>query len=195
MAVLLHLSLLLMEMDLIPSDYSQDNLKFLRVIIQPARIREQSAEAETPVSDSENQREITQPKVNQPVVVAQPYDKSTSSVRIPSVHSQAFENFLQQETQAQIERNQEQLQMFDQSFASPGIRAPAEPTSRRTLVRHLSRTGVGMTEDEKGNRTCYALMHNMLDATAAPAILGKDCTPPRKFELDLEKPNNGWMDR
>ena len=131
----------------------------------------------------------------QSVFVLQPSTKQDKPIRVPSIHSKVFKNFLKQENELSLQENPEQLDTFDQSFEPPTLDYPAEQTDQRTLIRHLNGVGVGMTEDEKGRRTCYALIQIMLDISAAPAVLSRDCTLPKRFEFSMNKPNNGWMDR
>lgn len=203
LAAALHLALFYFSFHLMPASNVSKVLSPLSVVIQldsdeqilkPELLEEAPKATQAPDPIPEELQQYSKP-LEQQTVIRQALEHSESPHRVPTIHSQSFKNFLMQESDPSLKKNQQQLDVFNQSFELPAPGAAAEQPSQRTLVSHLSKTGVGMTEDKHGNRTCYALLHNMLDATAGPMILSKDCTPPKKIELDLNKPNNGWMER
>lgn len=112
-----------------------------------------------------------------------------------SPNSNEFRRFLRSETDSYIEKNPGTVQGFDRTFEI----APVEDYAQELSPYHSDSIPKGGNNDfavaQDGRVTCVVRTLNMLDVTASPNFVSKDCTPKEKFELDLNKPNNGWMDR
>jgi len=114
---------------------------------------------------------------------------------IVSPQSNFFKEWLQSETERYQASKPESLSSFRDSFDERSKVNKSEPA----LSPYMGNPGAGgstafMTE-HKGKRTCLVKIINMLDISSKPSFLGKDCTPKEQFVLNLNKPNNGWMER
>jgi len=193
-AVALHLSLFYIELNRLPTIAPTNRLIPLNVVVQEVRdeqaLKQTLKEQEPQITqESDLEPEETQQipaHKEEAVIVSQTTEEKEDSIHVPSIHSKNFKNFLRLENESSLQANAEQVDIFNQSFEAPAVGTTPEKTHERILARHLSRVGVGMTEDEKGRRTCYALIHNMLDISAGPSVLSRDCTPAKKFELNRE---------
>ena len=107
-----------------------------------------------------------------------------------SLHSSSFKNFLRSETDNFTVKNPSSIERFDQTFVEPlGYQSPEE-------LSHLNGNPVParsttFSTEHKGKRTCYVKVMNLLDISASPSLVSKDCTPNKTFDLKLNKPNNG----
>lgn len=191
LAALVHLSLLTMTLDPIPSEAPSVKQTPLTLVIhknrEPVPIKQASKQAVQvpPVTERERKEEQHIPEpIESSIVDISIAEEKEKIISVPTIHSQSFKSFLNSESDASVQRNPKQIESFRQSFEAPISDYSPEKTSRRTLVKHLSRVGVAMTEDEKGRRTCYGLIQNMLDISAAPSVLSRNCTSSKKFELN-----------
>lgn len=122
--------------------------------------------------------------------------QDTAQPRIKiSPNSKEFRRFLRSETNSYIEKNPETVGRFDRTFEA----APLEGYAEELSPYHSGSIPKGGNNDfavaKDGRVTCVVRTLNMLDVTASDNFVTKDCTPEKPFELDLNKPNNGWMDR
>ena len=126
-------------------------------------------------------------------------EESTQEAAEPRIkispNSKEFRRFLRSETDDYIEKNPGTVGRFDRTFEV----APVEGYAEELSPYHSDSIPKGGNNDfavaQDGRVTCVVRTLNMLDVTASPNFVSKDCTPKEKFELDLNKPNNGWMDR
>ena len=107
-----------------------------------------------------------------------------------STQSESFKKWLALETDSFANKNSESVGKFNQSFkASPAYQSPEE------LSPFQGNPSFGGSTDYvteyKGKRTCHLEIINLLDVSGSPTFITKDCTPPKKFELNLKQPNNG----
>ena len=158
---------------------------------------------ETPVDVVEetitpSQSVPTPPKTEPPVVtvddiiVAIPTaDTSSKPKLVLRTDSVQFRRFVEQETQAYQSDNPGQAEKFRQTFEEPVSTKEIISSDNVSAQAQLRATGVFADEDKNGNRRCYAVIENMLDISAAPSYTSQNCTPEKKFDLRLGKPNNG----
>ena len=190
-ASLLHSSLLLIDFKWMSEDLATSESQTLKVVIQnPSEQRKEERET-LPKPEPSPPQKPRKDLSTDSVVVRQAIKKEEKPIRIPSVQSEAFKKFLEQETDIAIQNNPSQIEEFDQSFELPSADYNEELNDPEVLLKHMQQTGVGMTEDKYGRRRCYALSHNMFDIDASPIVLSRDCTPPKKFELNLDKARKG----
>lgn len=117
-----------------------------------------------------------------------------------SINSNAFKRLIQQETDDYREANPSSVSEFSKTFDEVTREVEEIPLMNKEGLAEAARTGVFMSQDKHGNRRCFASASKLLSGgghaeSLAGVMLGKDCTPKKKFELNLNKPNNGWMDR
>jgi len=111
-----------------------------------------------------------------------------------SPQSTQFKRFLDSETERFIQQNPDLIGAFDQSFEPPPVEeSPIELASGNT--QSISRGRNAYATESNGRRTCGVKTLNLLDIHASPTYVGADCTPEKKFVLELNKPNNGWTER
>jgi len=111
-----------------------------------------------------------------------------------SPQSTQFKRFLDTETERFIQQNPDLIGAFDQSFEPPPVEeSPIELASGNT--QSISRGRNAYATESNGRRTCGVKTLNLLDIHASPTYVGADCTPEKKFVLELNKPNNGWTER
>lgn len=140
---------------------------------------------------------IAKPKVTSELLTVK--EESTQEAAEPRIkispNSKEFRRFLRSETDGYIEKNPRTVGRFDRTFEI----APVEDYAEELSPYHSDSIPKGGNNDfavaQDGRVTCVVRTLNMLDVTASPNFVSKDCTPKEKFELDLNKPNNGWMDR
>ena len=129
------------------------------------------------------------------VVATKPAKESEAIVMIQiSSQSTLFKRWLKSETDSFANQAPESVGKFDQTFeATPVYESPEELSPyRRNSVPRASTT---FKTEYKGKRTCYVKDMNLLDISASPLLVTKDCTVEKKFDLQLNQPNNGWADR
>jgi len=111
-----------------------------------------------------------------------------------SPQSTQFKRFLDSETDRYIKQNPGLIGEFDQTFNPlPGYESPKElaPGHPESIPRHRT----DFAQEANGKRTCLLKVPNLLNVHAGPNYVSKDCTREKEFELDLNKPNNGWTER
>ncbi|MBL4670680.1 MAG: hypothetical protein JKX81_00360 [Arenicella sp.] len=111
-----------------------------------------------------------------------------------SPQSTSFKRWLSSETETFIRQNPDSMANFDTTFEesiphqSPKELSPYHPKS-------ISRGNTTFATEHKGKRTCMVRNINLLDISAGPSFVAKDCTTEKKFDLKLNRPNNGWSQR
>jgi hypothetical protein len=122
---------------------------------------------------------------------------STDVTRITiqtSPQSTSFKRWLSSETETHIRQNPSSVANFDMTFEksilyqSPEELSPYNPKS-------TPRGSTTFVTEHKGKRTCMVKNINLLDISAGPSFVAKDCTPENKFDLKLNRANNGWSQR
>jgi hypothetical protein len=92
-----------------------------------------------------------------------------------SPHSTSFKRWLSSETESFIGQNPSSIIDFDTTFKQPtAYQSPAElsPYHRKSIPRGSTTFDV----EYKGKTTCLAKNINLLDITAGPSFVAKDCT-------------------
>ena len=164
--------------------------------VEPVAQTQAKEDLETPPTKPLNEKTINEkPKLQEDMVVAKPSTQSEPTVKVEAtVTSTSFKAWLEHDTQTFTSSNPGALDKFDKTFSpepiytSPPELSPDNPQSRPARSTTFK-------VEKNGRRTCMARIINMLDVSAQDSFTAKDCTPPKKFELDMKKPNNGWMDR
>jgi len=147
-------------------------------------IVEQSMEQVEPLSR-------IRPKKN--IIVAKPSTDDSKQAKVSvdvSINGDEFKKFLRNETDSFRNANPKTLESFNQTFGRPkrdDTKVSGQTNGARTQAL---KNGVGQSIDENGRHTCYALIPNITDPFGPPSSVSKDCTPPKKFILDLDKPVN-----
>lgn len=122
---------------------------------------------------------------------------STDVTRITiqtSLQSTSFKQWLSSETEIHINQNPSSVADFDTTFEesipylSPEELSPYNPKS-------ITRGSTTFVTEHKGKKTCMVKNINLLDISAGPSFVAKDCTPEKKFDLKLNRANNGWSQR
>lgn len=138
---------------------------------------------------------VEKPQPPQDILVVEQNKQPEPRTKIEtSVSSTSFRAWLETETQTFTTTNPESVAKFDDTFSpepiyiSPRELSPYNPKS-------VPRGSTTFKTELNGKVTCKAKILDMLDVSAGPSFTAKDCTPPKKFELNLAKPNNGWMAR
>ena len=107
-----------------------------------------------------------------------------------NINSDDFKQFLRNETDEYQRSNPAAIGDFNQTFEPIDDDATVVSARSKQAQAQIRQNGVGMSQDKNGRRTCYAQIPNIADSNAPPSTLSKDCTPPKKFILDLDKPRN-----
>ncbi len=195
-AALLHVLLLVQAKSVSKDRYFQEQP--LTVSLFEERInREPEPEAqETEVSPDVVQPSPSPPQVDKLIIATKPDKEAAPRVVIQtSQESALFKNWLKSETDTFSNQNPESVGEFDQTFTVPApYQSPEELSIFSPNPTDVRNRGDFMTEDN-GKRTCYVRTTDLLDISSSPAVVSKDCTPAKKFELKLNQPNNGWADR
>lgn len=134
-------------------------------------------------------------KADQVIVVSPSTNRAEPRVTIQtSTQSTSFKRWLNSETENFTGKNPDSINGFEKTFEPPtAYQSPEElsPYHRKSVPR-----GSTLFDTEyKGKTTCVAKNINLLDITAGPSFVFKDCTSRKKFDLKLNRPNNGWSDR
>lgn len=207
-AVVLHLALLLIQFSFELQTLDADNeLSITLLNEQPVeKLETPKPRKQEPKKQEPKKQELDKPSTNprssiQPrpaptidnVIVAQPSDQKNEQPKVSlnlSTNSDQFKKFLRNETDSYTSANPESLESFEQTF-TPSTTAVTEVSpSSKSSQRQMRRTGVGMSQDKNGKRTCFAQIPGLNSDFETPQLLSKDCTPPKKFNLDLDKPRN-----
>lgn len=124
-------------------------------------------------------------KLNQIIVVNRSIDSDSNTISIQtSPQSNSFKRWLKSETDSFIRQNPDSIANFDTTFdeskpyQAPKELAPGNPKS-------IPRGSTTFVTQQKGKRTCMVKNLNLLDITAGPNFVAKDCTPEKKFTLNL----------
>ena len=111
-----------------------------------------------------------------------------------SLNSRSFSRFIESETKNYAEEAPESVSKFDKTFAPQQYyKSPEELNPLSPKYTKPTRTDYAI--ERNGKRTCLLRIVNMLDITKGDSFVAQDCTPEKKFELDLNKPQNGWTKR
>ena len=199
-AVLLHVCLFYVQISGETYDNPKDVLKTLNVVLkrvkeepvsEPTLLEEKPQVTQSPEPQLKEERETADIRKEKPEIVLQTSEKKEKSISVPSLDSKEFESIINEINELSIQNNPEQLEKFNHSFEPPKTDSPAQRNSEVEFSQHLRSAGVGMIINEDGSRTCYALIQNPWDVAAQPSVLSRDCTPKKKFKLDLNAPHNG----
>ena len=128
-------------------------------------------------------------------IVDQPSSKSSSSLVTTtkiqtSLNSKDFVRFIESETENYAEDRPKSVSGFGETFApeeyykSPEELNPRNPNYRPPAYR------TDYAIESKGKRTCVLKIVNLLSTGGGDGFVYSDCTPEKKFELDLNKPKN-----
>lgn len=196
LAALLHIALLAMSF----SPTKQTSFSHRTLLVSLAQNREPPQK--TPPE------ELISPQLPSTLPNALPEDilvtapTPTNSVQEPKIKLQtsldhrSIQKFVDQETELYRQENPESVNIFSQTFEPSGSATNnvlgTDSVHERAEIRGI---GVFATQDKTGNRTCYAETLDLLDPAASSSSVGKDCTPKKKFDLQINKPNNGWTER
>lgn len=162
----------------------------------------EKVEEEKPVEEVEQQpnKQLKplppeQPSIVKPItsiIVAQPDEtesEQSSTKVVVNTNSDEFNKFLNNETDSFRNANPKSLGEFSQTFEEPRREFNEVTMVGKEAEAQIRQMGVGMSQDKNGNRTCYTQTLDLL-GNGSPKLLSKDCTPPKKFILDLDKPRN-----
>ena len=140
----------------------------------------------------QNENEVKQEPAKQPVISTLESEKSKTISGPISVID--MRNFINQDAKGFVSNNEDVIEHLNQTF-EPKLERQAAIKNNRSAQNQALLTGVGARTDENGKRTCYAVIYNFSSSLAEPNVVYKDCTPDKKFEFDLNAPNNGWAER
>jgi len=140
----------------------------------------------------QNENEVPQEPVKQPVISTLESEKSKAISGPISVID--MRNFINQDAKGFVSNNEDVIEQLNQTF-EPKLERQAAIENNRSAQNQALLTGVGARTNENGKRTCYAVIYNFSSPLAEPNVLSRDCTPEKKFEFDLNAPNNGWAKR
>jgi hypothetical protein len=179
----------------------------LRITISEQKeVREQAAAVKQIQIDPKPEPEDPAPPVNKPILDVPPTapllvdsliieskpvkDGKPKVVIQTSLQSANFKQWLRSETENHSNQNLEAVGEFNQSFDTP---LPYKSPKALSVFNGnpVPRGGTTFSTENNGRRTCYVKMMNLLDISSGPTLVSKDCTPKSKFDLRLNKPNNG----
>jgi len=207
LAVCVHILLLL-----ITFKDNRESLASTKALSVTLKIEEQEKEIqEQPLQTPEETKPAIAEQLQESppkVMEAEPKDDLLSepeTVLTTSLLSQEFKALIQQETHTYRQANPNSVEEFSETFEdSEKANQDYSLGSKAGLTKEglaLARSiGVFMSQDKNGRRTCGAYTHQLLiggsfDGDSLGGVVTKDCTPEKKFKLNLSKPNNGWMNR
>ena len=124
-------------------------------------------------------------KLSQIIVANRPIDSDSNSISIhTSPQSNLFKQWLKSETDSFIRQNPDSIVSFDTTFDQPKpYQAPKELTPGNP--KSIPRGSTTFVTRQKGKKTCMVKNYNLLDITVGPSFVAKDCTPEKKFILNL----------
>jgi len=186
-----------------PADLPSTELTTLRVTML--------TETQKPVE--ETPKELMEQESTEPVVeiskkteqLDQPHSKplpdeklllQKSSPTAYRLSNKTINKFANRITGEVLKQNPSQLDEFDASFEQKLNKVETLELENREALNQLASTGVGKTINPDGSHTCFAMVYDLLAGQGlGDQIVRADCTPKQKFDLDLNKPNNGFMVR
>jgi hypothetical protein len=199
-ALCLHGLLLAQNLAFRPIEQRQENL--LTVTMLKQQIDQPEPELKSAVSQQTG--EVIQHAVNSvappitfdQVIATKPStDNDVSTIVIQtSLQSTSFKRWLSSETETYIHQNPSSITNFDTTFdVSKPYQSPTElsPYNPKSIPR--GRTT--FVTEHKGKRTCMVKNIDLLDISAGPSFVAKNCTVEKKFDLNLKRANNGWSQR
>ncbi len=148
----------------------------------------------TPTPRADSKVDVTPTRITDDLIVAKASSQTTDKLQL-SLNSKEFRRFLKSETERNSKQAQESIANFNQSFEAPPLQDYAEELSpyHADSIQKGGNNDFALAQD--GKVTCGVRTLNMLDVTASPNYVFKDCTPDEKFDLKLNQPNNGWTNR
>ncbi len=196
LAVLAHSSLLLITLD----DYDLTQIENQTLSI--SLVKEDPKPPPEPKQAQTEKLQINPVQIEE-VTAAQQDDDLVDEAKTriqTSLMSNAFKSFVQRETDNYRNANPDSVEEFSTTFDETITNYENIPLQTKRGLAQARATGVFMIQNKNGGRTCGASVPQLLsgsghDDGSTEMFLGKDCTPEKKFELNLNKPNNGWMDR
>jgi len=158
------------------------------------QVIEPPKELKTPIPQAETIIEATPTRITTDLIVTKPSSQVSDKLQL-SLDSKAFRRFLKSETERNSKEAGESIANFKQTFEA----APRQEYAEELSPYHADSIQKGGNNDfalaQDGRVTCAVRTLNMLDVTASSNYVYKDCTPEKKFELNLNQPNNGWTNR
>lgn len=196
MAALAHIAVLAVKFSYQQVASSTESIISVQLISEPEEDKEEIETAKPVHSTKPKPNQETPLPIPRDIIVAKPSTETAAEPKLKlQTNSDQFKRFLQQETDNYRVDNPQTVTEFSQTFEQSIIEDTSMVNDTPEARAQLRGIGVFAKQDKQGNRTCYGQIFNMLDVSAAPSYVGKDCTPEKKFELNMNKPNNGWMDR
>jgi len=125
-------------------------------------------------------------KLDQIIVDNRSVENGSKRITIQtSAQSNLFKYWLKSETEEFARQNPDSIANFDTTFnESKPYQAPKElaPDNPKSIPRGSTT----FVTQKKGKKTCMVKNLNLLDITAGPSFVAKDCTPEKKFILNLK---------
>ena len=106
-----------------------------------------------------------------------------------SLNSRSFSRFIESETKAYVEKAPESVNRFDKTFAPQEYDQAIEELSPLS-PKYTTPSRTDYAYEHNGKRTCVLRVVNALDIIEGDYFVYGDCSPDKKFELDLNKPRN-----
>ncbi len=174
----------------------------LKVTMLKPQIDQPEPELKSPVSQQTGEARqlavnaVVPPITFDQVIVTKPsIDNDVSTIVIQtSPQSTSFKRWLSSETETYTHQNPSSIADFDTTFEEPKrYQSPTELSPYNP--KSTPRGSTTFVTEQKGKRTCMVKNINLLDISAGPSFVAKDCTPEKKFDLKLNRANNGWSQR
>ena len=102
-----------------------------------------------------------------------------------------FRALISQEAVSYIKKNSKLIDEVDNTFEYKTNKQAESSGNTPAAVMQASRTGVGKTITKDGRHLCYAVIYDLSQPQAGESRTWQDCTPKKKFILDLNAPDNG----
>ena len=202
LAFISHTLLLLLKVSFSPPDVQQNlpiTVRLQEEIIEPTEQKsepepqKQSKEIEKQELKKEpSQQAKPKPSISPREVItktAEPTEETTTTTA--PIRLSDFKNVIIQDAKNYFSKNPDKLDALDKTFEFKSTKqAPVTGESKEAQAQFRQRDG-GRTIDENGKHTCFAIIRDLSSAQTDDFKVFTDCTPKKKFELDLDAPNNG----
>ena len=195
LALISHALLLLFRVSFTPPEVSQAvaiNVRLQEELIESAEQKSEPEPQKQELKEEPSQQAKQIPSISPTEVIVKTVEpaEATSTTTAP-IRLSDFKNAIIQDAKNYFSNNPDKLDALDKTFEfKSNKQAPVGGDIKEAQVQFHQRDG-GRTIDENGKHTCSAIVRDLTSAKTGDYTVFSDCTPKKKFELDLNAPNNG----
>lgn len=174
---------------------------------EPLNVQLQKQDVKEPELEVETQEQTIEPQVIEPqetelepVQVISRVPNRLDNEPVVKVDNQKpnntitineFKRSIISEAADYVKTNSKLMDDVDETFEYKTSKQVELSLNQADAVLQASLTGVGKTITKDGRHSCYAIIYDFSTPFAGESKTWQDCTPKKKFILDMNAPDNG----